>query len=136
VNVLAGERISPPTAAAITTGARKPANSDPRTHSPPVDIRTNSVDHADDFMTRNARVGEPRHPALDRESIAVANAAGVHLDSHLMPARLRQFTFLHVQLAARFRNDHRVHFSHGIHPVNRKQVAPQPKYGAGALLQV
>jgi hypothetical protein len=29
-----------------------------------------------------------------------------------------------------------VHFSHGINPLNRKQVAPQPKYGAGALLQV
>jgi hypothetical protein len=46
----------------------------------------------------------------------MANAAGMHPDPHLMAIWFGNVTFLHKQLCACSRNDHRAHFGHDSHP--------------------
>src|SRR4051812_43658717 len=65
----------------------------PLARLPPGDAGADRVDHPGHLMAGNPRVLNPWEKALFRQRIAVANAAGLHLDPHRAGARLRNLPF-------------------------------------------
>jgi hypothetical protein len=98
--------------AAIATRTAKPSYTDPCAHVPAVHVRTERIDHADDFMAGNARKGDTRHKTFDGDGVAVADAAGMYADADFVTARLGKVTLHHAKAAANLRNDHCAHLGH------------------------
>src|ERR1700694_928641 len=113
LNVLARERVSVPTAAAVAAGTAVPADPDTRADLPTIDIRTDRIDSPEHRVPRNARVHESRHMALHDQRVAVTDAAGVHANSNLVAPGLGHRALLHAESTARLCNDHRAHCWHG-----------------------
>ena len=112
-DVLTGEGVAAPAVPASAAGAAEPADADPRADAPAGDVGADRLDHADDFVTGNAGIGDPRHEALDGDRIAVADAAGQHPQAHLVRTGLGRIALHHLKRPAWFGNDHRAHFRHG-----------------------
>ena len=68
-----------------------PADSDALSDFPAENARADGVDHAGDFVSRNARVRDARPRTFLGVFIAVADAAGLHLDAHRSCDGLRDF---------------------------------------------
>src|SRR6185437_10873808 len=112
LHVLAGEGIAPPAVHAIAAGPAEPADPDARADRPALDIGAERVDHADDFVPRNARIGDARHLAGEDHGVAVADAAGLDPDADLVTPGLGQVALDHAKAAVGFRNHHRAHLRH------------------------
>ena len=68
---------------AITAGAAKKPDSNALTHCPALNTSADGIYPSDDFMARDARPVDGKGP-LDRASVGVANATGLHPNPHLM----------------------------------------------------
>ena len=123
MHVFAGEGAVAPAAAAIAAGAAEPADAGARADAPALDAIAERVDHPDDLVPGNPRVPDARHQALDRQDVAVTDAAGLHLDAHLFGARKRKLALHCLQLPASFSNDHRAHFRHESLSYARKSMS-------------
>jgi hypothetical protein len=84
----AQDEIAAPALGADTAMAPMPADADPLADAPARDLGADRVDVAGDLVTRYARIGDAGKEPLDREGIAVADAAGLHFDPDLARARL------------------------------------------------
>lgn len=109
---LAGERIAAAAAAAIPAGAAEPADADALANLPAADVGSQRVDNADHLVTGNARIHDARDKPQYGDRVAVANAAGMDLDSHLVPVRLGKIALLQIEFRTGLRNDHRTHLGH------------------------
>jgi hypothetical protein len=89
----AGEKIS--SAAVITTPAMStvPAHANAFTGCPALHAGPGRVHQADDFMARDTWILQARPESLLHHSIAMADAAGLHLDSHRAGAGLGDGAF-------------------------------------------
>jgi hypothetical protein len=115
MDVVAGEKVASPATHAIPARTAEPAYSDPRANLPAVNVGSERIDDTDDFVAGDAWIGNPGHVTLDRRSIAVADATGVHFDSHLVAAGVGKIALLHSKLIARAGGDHCTHLRHGEH---------------------
>ncbi len=113
LHVLAGEGVAAPAVATIAAIAGRPADPDPGANGETLDVGTEGVDHADDLMTGDARIGDAGECALDCHGVAVTDAAGLDANADLVMAGLRQVTFDHAKAGVGFRDDHRAHLCHG-----------------------
>ena len=83
------------------------------THLPGSDARADGVDAPGDLVPGNAREREPRERARLHERIAVADAAGFHLDPELARAGLRERALDELEWAIRLGNLDCLHRGHG-----------------------
>jgi hypothetical protein len=74
---------------AITAGAAKKPDSHALTHRPAPNTSADGIYPSDDFMTRDARPVDRKGP-LDRASVGVANATGLHPNPHLTGIGINQ----------------------------------------------
>ena len=68
---------------AITAGAAKKPDSNALTHCPALNTSADGIYPSDYFMAWDARPVDGKGP-LDRASVGVANATGLHPNPHLM----------------------------------------------------
>ena len=126
MHVLAGESGVAPAAPAIAAGAAEPADARARAHCPALDALAERLDDADHLVAGNARILDARHETLHGENIAVADAARLHANAHLLPARERNVPLLRLQWSAGPLDDHRAHSRH----VCSLSIEDGPKGGA------
>jgi hypothetical protein len=74
---------------AITAGAAKKPDSHTLTHRPALNASADGIYPSDDFMARDARPVDRKGP-LDRASVGVANATGLHPNPHLTGIGINQ----------------------------------------------
>src|SRR5439155_22588731 len=104
---------------AILAVAAVPADADPLARLPPGDAGADRVDHPGHLMAGNPRIRNPWEKALFRHRIAVANAAGLHLDPHRSGVRPRNLAFDHFKWSLRagdLRDTHHPHVSSSVCP--------------------
>jgi hypothetical protein len=89
-----------------------PADADPLTACPLSNTAADCVDSSRDFMAWDSGKLKPGPKAVLDEHIAVANAARFHFDADLSGARLRDFAFHQLPIAARFADLGYFHFAH------------------------
>ena len=77
--------------------------------APPADARANLGDRADHFVTRHPWIPKVRELTLFDDGVAVAHAARLDADEHLMLARTRHVTFDGDKLTAGALDLHRSH---------------------------
>src|SRR5258708_27917099 len=97
------------------TGAVLPAvptDSNPLALLPFVHAGGEFIDHTGHFVSRNARVRNPRQKAFLRNHIAVTDSASLDADSHLPRAGLWNFALHNFEVRPRLRHLHRFHFRH------------------------
>ena len=70
---------------------------------------THFIDDAHDFVSWSAGILNARPQAFFRERVAMADATGLHLDSHVSRAGLRNFTLYDLEIRSRCRNLRRLH---------------------------
>src|SRR5882672_12485627 len=87
--VLAQPKISPAAGFALETMPAVPAHADPLTLLPDRHAYAASVDHYSNLVARNARILNPRPIAFLHQRIAMANTAGLDLNTHLPRTGLR-----------------------------------------------
>src|SRR5580692_11105435 len=87
VPILADKRIVASALATITARAAKPAHARSRPHLPAVDALAKRVDDADHLVPWDTRILDDWEQPLDRHHIAVANAAGLDANAHLLRTR-------------------------------------------------
>src|SRR5208337_2837510 len=112
VHVLAGESSVAPAIAAIAARAAEPADAGARPDAPALDALAERVDHADHLVAGNARVRDARRQALNRQYVAVADAAGLHANAYPLGARDRKIPLLRHERPAGHADDHRAHLRH------------------------
>jgi hypothetical protein len=74
---------------AITAGTAKKPDSRALTHGPALNTSADGIYPSDDFMARDARPVDGKGP-LDRASVGVANATGLHPNPHLTGTGINQ----------------------------------------------
>jgi hypothetical protein len=89
-----------------------PAHADALAWLPLRNISPNCVNPSGNFVTRHARILQPRQEPVFHHGIAVANSAGFHLDAYLRPPRLGNGALNDLKIASRFAHLHRFHFCH------------------------
>ena len=87
----------------------KPADPDALPDAPADHAGAEFIDHPSDLVPGNARKGEARPLAFDRETVAVAHAAGLDPNSDLAVVRFGDVTFEEFKRAAGPRNLHCPH---------------------------
>src|SRR5277367_1442280 len=102
LHILAGEGVAAPAIAAIAAPTGRPADPDPRANVETLDVGTEGVDHADDLVTGDARIGDPREGAFDGHCVTMADAACLYADADLVTTRLGQVEFHHAKPAVGF----------------------------------
>jgi hypothetical protein len=109
---LAGESVALSAVSAIAAGTAKPADADPLADIPSVYIRPQSLDYADDFVTRNTRIRDARRETFHGKGVAVTDAACMDADEDLMATRVGHVELFLAKSSADFRNDHCAHLRH------------------------
>jgi hypothetical protein len=89
VHILADKRIVASALATITARAPEPADARPRANAPALDVLADRVDDADHLVPWDTRILDDWEQPLDRDHIAVANAAGLDANAHLLRTRDR-----------------------------------------------
>jgi hypothetical protein len=79
-------------------------------------MRTDRFDSADDPVAGHARKGDAGKLTLDRERIAVADAAGTDTDQQFLRAGCRHIPLDALQFRAAPGCDHRNYLRHGVAP--------------------
>src|SRR5215813_9081622 len=74
---------------AITAGAAKKPDSHALTHRPALNTSAHGIYPSGDFMARDARPVDGKGP-LERASVGVANATGLHPNPHLTGIGINQ----------------------------------------------
>jgi hypothetical protein len=87
--VPAVHEIAAATEFAITTRAAKKPDSHALTHRPALNTSADGIYPSYDFMARDARPIDGKGP-LDRASVGVANATGLHPNPHLTGTGINQ----------------------------------------------
>ncbi len=64
------------------------------------------------LVTRNARILDARHEALDSQRIAVADATGLDANAHFLIAGRGNVPLLGYQRSTSLADDHRAHLRH------------------------
>ena len=98
---LAGEEIAAAAVIAIAAESAVPADAHSLSGFPARDVGTNRIDHADHFVSGNARILDARKETVLRHRIAVADATSLDLDSHKAGAGLGNVAFDNFQGTAR-----------------------------------
>src|SRR5438477_46254 len=111
-------RAAAPAGIAIPAIAAVPADADALTRAPPGNSAADRIDAADHLMPGDARVLNVREQPLLGDAVAMADAAGLHLDANLAGGGLRDFTLDQLQRAVRLRNLCDPHRCHGEPPTN------------------
>ncbi len=112
LNVFAGKCTAVTARSAVVAGAGRPADADPLADAPAMNLRTQGIDGADDFVAGHAGIHQSRHVTLDGQGVAMAHAAGMHAQSYLLAGRLWQWSLLQLQPASRLCHDHGTHIDH------------------------
>ena len=81
---------------------------------PAGNARSERVDHAGDFVARNARVRNSWSRTFLRVFIAMADAAGVHLETHRSSRRFGNFAIDKLKRFVRLGNLDCAHFGHAL----------------------
>jgi hypothetical protein len=89
----AGEGVAAPASVAVAAIAAVPANADALANGPSVDAPAGGIDEANDLVARHARIMDVREQAFLRYAVAVADAAGLYLDPHLVGRGFRNVAF-------------------------------------------
>lgn len=113
---LAGDEVAAATRIAIPAVAAVPTHSDPLAGFPWGDALSDRVDDSGNFVSGNARILDAGPSALFGKRIAVADTAGLDLDSHRARARLRDFAFNELKRPLRTWDLHNTHHWHGFLP--------------------
>jgi hypothetical protein len=108
----AGHEVSAAAGNAITAVAAVPADADALPHLPAFYTRAGRIDHAGDFVSGNARVGDARPRAFLGVNVAVTDAAGLHLDAYVARTRLWHFAFDELKFAMGVGDLNGAHFGH------------------------
>jgi len=104
------------TAGTVAARAAEPADTGAVTDLPTLDMRTDRFDSADDLVAGHARKGDAGKLTLDRERIAVADAAGTNTDQQFLRAGYRHIPLDALQFRAAPGCDHRNRLRHGVAP--------------------
>jgi hypothetical protein len=110
--VLAIPEISSPAFATRVVMAAVPADADALPVLPFGNPSSHFVYDACHFMPGNAGILDSGPQAFFRKPVTVANATGLHLDSHLPRARLRNFALDDLKSRSRTRNLRHFHLSY------------------------
>src|SRR5215216_5004775 len=86
-----------------------PADADALPLCPSGNTRAHLIYTADDFVSRDAWVLNAGQRAFFREHVAVADAAGLHLDEHVPDTRLRDLALDDLEICPRRRNLRHLH---------------------------
>src|SRR6185312_10332385 len=100
--VLAVAEIAAPAFAARAIMSAMPANTDPLPLAPRADSGSEFVDHARDFMARNARIRNAGPRSFHDQRVTVAHPAGVHPDANLSRTGLRNLALHNLKTLAGF----------------------------------
>src|SRR6266446_1526863 len=103
-HILAITKISAPAIKTYTVVAAVPTNADALSLLPFGDTGAQLIDSAHNFMSGDAGVLNPREHPIFRHGVAVADSAGLYLDTYLPVCRLRDFTFDDLEFSSRLRN--------------------------------
>src|SRR5262249_37050606 len=114
---LAGEVVAAAAGVAVAAVPGVPADADALADLPARgDVLAHGVQHADHLVPRDAREGDPGPRAFLGERVAVADAAGLHLDPHRAGPRVGDRALDELQRAAGAGNLYRAHVRHGVTP--------------------
>ena len=94
-------KISAPARETRAVLAAVPADTDALPLLPLGNTRTQFIDDARDFVSRNAGILNSGPRAFFREHVTVANATGLHLDAHLSCTRLRNLALDDLEICSR-----------------------------------
>src|SRR5262249_479958 len=123
----AGEELPAAAGVAIPAVAAVPPDADPLARLPPGDAGADRVDHPGNLMAGDLRVLKPRETTLLGDRIAVADAAGLHLDPHRPGGRLRYLPLDDLKRAFRagdLRDTHHRHVPSSVCPPGRRSRPP------------
>src|SRR5262245_18647308 len=95
----------------ITSSARQassvlaavPADADPLAFLPVPHTRSDLIDHADDFVSGDARIRHPGKQTIFRDHIAMADSTRLNANPHMSRSGLRNFTFHELEIRTRLR---------------------------------
>jgi len=93
IDFVAEDEISAPASFAMKAMPSMPPHSHTLTGRPRAHIGSDSIDPSGDLMARNARILKSWPQTLFDHHIAVADAAGFHLDPNFSRARIRNVSF-------------------------------------------
>jgi hypothetical protein len=79
---LASEEVATPAVVAIAAESAIPADTDSLPDLPSRNVGADGIDHADDFVSRNARILDAGEEPVLRYGIAMANTASLDFDSN------------------------------------------------------
>ena len=137
----AGEELPAAAVVAIAAVAAVPPDADPLARLPSGDAGADRVDHPGHLMAGDPRVLNSREEPLLGDRIAVADAAGLHLDPHRSGARLRDRPFNDLKGPIRAGDLHDTHRRHGSScclpsaPAASKSCSPSERLEQCPLLQ-
>jgi hypothetical protein len=89
--------------------AAVPTDADTLPLYPPSNARAYLIDTANDFVSGNAWILNAGQRAFFRQHVAVADAAGLHLDAHLTRAGVRNLALDYLEICPRRRNLRHLH---------------------------
>src|SRR5262249_38934601 len=101
----------------ITSSARQassvlaavPADADPFAFLPILYTRSDFIDHADYFVSGNARIRHPGKQTVFRDHIAMADSTRLNANPHMSRSWLRNLTFHEFEIRTRLRYLHHFH---------------------------
>src|SRR5579871_2681496 len=105
----AGHEVSAPTRGTRPVLLPVPAHADTFALLPMLHPRTYLVDHADYLVARNAWVGNARQQAVFGDHVAMADAAGLHLDTYLSRPRLGHLSLHNLEICSWLANLRHLH---------------------------
>jgi hypothetical protein len=90
---LTGHEVAAAARITIATVSTVPADADPLTLYPALNLLSNFIDNSGNLMSRDARVLNPRPRSLLGQRVAVADAAGLDFDAHGTDAGFRGLAY-------------------------------------------